>query len=449
MSPRGGMRIRLFKYIDDVRSSYWFLPGLLAILSILLSFLTIALDDILQTEVRETLGFLWGGGPEGTRGLLETVAGSMITVAGVTFSVTMVALSLASSQFGSRLLRNFMADTGNQIVLGTFISTFLYSLLVLRTVRTGDDEFVPYISVTIAILLSIASIGVLIYFIHHVTLIMQSSYVVAEVAKDLFRTIERVFTKSEGEASQREVEIDGKLQMPESFDEGCIQIISNNSGYIQAVDDKKLLELSHKHDLFFKIPYRPGHFIIENYPIMFLYPKERLDDKERKKIVRAFIIGRERTHAQDVEYAIEQLVELAVRALSTGINDPFTANTCIDWLGAALAKMSEMEFPSNMRLDENGIVRILYERPFTFEGLINASFNQIRQNSEGSLSVRIRLLEALTLIAAHTQQEENLLILDEHIEMIYQDAQQEELNPEDMDDLRQRYLKFKNRDFGN
>jgi uncharacterized membrane protein len=443
------MRIRLSKYIGDIRSSYWFIPSLMAVLSILLSFLTIFLDDILQADVIETIGFLWGGGPEGTRGLLETVAGSMITVAGVTFSVTMIALSLASSQFGSRLLRNFMADTGNQIVLGTFISTFLFSLLVLRTVRTGDDEFVPYISVTVAILFAIASIGVLIYFIHHVTLIMQASYVVAEVAKDLFVTIERVFTRSVGDTSLSDREIGEKSQIPEGFDDVCIQIISNDSGYIQAVDDRKLIRLGQKHDLVFKIPYRPGHFIIKNYPLVYLYPEDRLNDDIRKKILRSFIIGRERTNTQDVEFAIEQLVELAVRALSTGINDPFTVNACLDWLGAALARASEMKFPSNKRYDENNVVRIIYERQFTFKGLIDAAFNQIRQHSKGVLSVKIRLLEALTLIAAHTRQEENLLVLDEHVEMIYRDTQTEELNPEDMDDIRQRYLKFKNRDFVN
>jgi uncharacterized membrane protein len=443
------MRIRLSKFVDDIRSSYWFIPGLMAVLSILLSFLTIFLDDILQTEVRETIGFLWGGGPEGTRGLLETVAGSMITVAGVTFSVTMIALSLASSHFGSRLLRNFMSDTGNQIVLGTFISTFLFSLLVLRTVRAGDDAFVPYISVTIAILFAIASIGVLIYFIHHVTLMMQASYVVAEVAEDLFLTIERVFKRSVGDTLLSDSEIAEKSELPESFDDKCIQILSNDSGYIQAVDERKLLKLSQKHDLVLKIPYRPGHFIIKNYPLILLYPEDRLNDGIRKKILRAFIVGRERTNTQDVEYAIEQLVELAVRALSTGINDPFTANACLDWMGAALAKASEMKFPSNKRFDENDVVRIVYERQFTFKGLIDAGFNQIRQQSKGVLSVRIRLLEALILIAAHTRLEENLLVLDEHVEMVYQDAQSEDLNPEDMDDFRQRYLKFKSRDFVN
>lgn len=442
------MQVRLLKYFDDIRSSYWFLPGLMAVLSILLSFLTIVLDGILQTEVRETLGFLWGGGPEGTRGLLETLAGSMITVAGVTFSVTMVALSMASSQFGSRLLRNFMADTGNQVVLGTFISTFLYSLLVLRTVRTGEDEFVPYISVTVAIVLAIASIGVLIYFIHHVALIMQAPYVVGEVAKDLLKTIERVFVNAVDEEGRAGGELEEQAELPEAFEEEAVQILAKESGYLQAVDDKGLLELGRKHDLVFKLPYRPGHFIISKYPLMLLYPKERLNDEIRKKVVKAFFIGRERTHTQDVEFALEQLVELAVRALSTGINDPFTATSCIDWLGAALAKVSEMNFPSNARYDDDGILRIIYERPFTFEGLINAAFNQIRQNSAGNLSVKIRLLEALTLIAAHSNREENLLILDEHVEMVYQDVQNEALNPEDQDDLEQRYLIFKNRDYG-
>jgi uncharacterized membrane protein len=441
------MKIRLQKHFDDIRSSYWFLPSLMAIFSILLSFITITLDDALQTDLRATIGFLWGGGPEGTRGLLETVAGSMITVAGVTFSVTMVALSMASSQFGSRLLRNFMADTGNQIVLGTFISTFLYSLLVLRTVRTGDDEFVPYISVTVAILLATASIGVLIYFIHHVALIMQAPFVVSQVAKDLFNTIDRVFPEGEGKGKRIENGNEEQDKAPDSFAEEAEPIMAQNTGYLQAVDDDGLINLSRKHDLLFKLPHRPGHFIISEYPIIYAWPKERLDDEAKKKLAKAFIIGGERTHAQDVEFAIEQLVELAVRALSTGINDPFTAISCIDWLGAALTMVMERNFPSPYRYDEDGNLRMIIERPATFEGLTNAAFNQIRQNAEGSLSVSIRLLEALTLIAAHSRLEKNLQILEEHADMVYQDARKEGLNPEDLDDLKQRYEKFKNRDF--
>jgi uncharacterized membrane protein len=181
------MQIRLIKYWEDLRSSYWFVPGAMAVGAILLSFATIALDGYFRAEVLRSLGFIWSGGPEGARGLLQAVAGSMITVAGVTFSITMVALSFASSQFGSRLLRNFMSDTGNQVVLGTFVATFIYCLLVLRTVRSGDDaEFIPYLSVTVGLVMALVSLMFLIYFIHHMALTMQAPYVIGELANDVF-----------------------------------------------------------------------------------------------------------------------------------------------------------------------------------------------------------------------------------------------------------------------
>jgi uncharacterized membrane protein len=220
-----------------------------------------------------------------------------------------------------------------------------------------------------------------------------------------------------------------------------------NTGYLQAIDVNGLLKLSRKHDLLFKLPHRPGHFIIKDYPIISVWPKARIDDEVKKKIAQGFIIGRERTHTQDVEYAIEQLVELAVRALSTGINDPFTAISCIDWLGATLAELTERDFPSPYRFDDDGNLRVIIERPVTFEGLTNAAFNQIRQNANGSLSVSIRLIEAITLIAAHSRLEKNVEILEEHVDMVFQDARKEGLNSEDLDDLKQRYQKFKMREF--
>ncbi len=158
----------------------------------------------MQYDWVDKLGWIYTRGPDGARAVLSTIAGSMITVAGVVFSVTIVALSLASNQFGPRLLRNFMRDRGNQIVLGTFVATYLYCLLVMRTVQGMDgSQFVPHLSVTVAILMAVASLGVLIYFIHHVAVSIQAPELIANVAHELHEAIDRLFPEELGYAPRK------------------------------------------------------------------------------------------------------------------------------------------------------------------------------------------------------------------------------------------------------
>lgn len=434
------MRVRIINLWEEIRSSYWFVPMLMGAIAVAASFVTLALDNEYSFELGRELGLVWGGGPEGARGLLETVAGSMITVAGVTFSITIVALSQASSQFGPRLLRNFMRDTGNQIVLGTFIATFTYCLLILRTIRAdGDQEFVPYISITIGILLALFSLGVLIYFIHHAALSIQAPYVIAEVAEDLFHTIDQLFPGQVGRSKDDIEEAQAEDDIPDNFMEEACPVEVERSGYLQAVDMEKLLHIAESNDLILCLKNRPGHFMIEGYPVVLAWPEERLDEEHARQIQDAFIIGRERTHTQDLEFAIDQLVEVAVRSLSTGINDPFTAINCIDWLGAAVARLAEKDFPSPYRYDRQGFLRLYIERPFTFEGVVNAAFNQIRQYADRSAAVRIRLLEAIALISAHTKNEADRQVLRQHALMIEQASREVLPEEKDREDVEERF----------
>jgi uncharacterized membrane protein len=184
------MREKLAVFWDSLRSSFWFVPTMMALGAATLSIVTIDTDRVSNAAFANSLGFIWSGGAEGARSILSTIAGSMITVAGVVFSITIVALTLASSQFGPRLLRNFVRDRGNQITLGTFISTFMYCVLVLRTVRVKDEgNFVPFVSVTCGIALAVASIGVLIFFIHHVSRSIQAEFLIAKVGEEFRNSI--------------------------------------------------------------------------------------------------------------------------------------------------------------------------------------------------------------------------------------------------------------------
>ncbi len=432
------MQIRLLTWLEDLRTNYWFVPTVMAGLAVLLSFATIAIDERMEVEFARSIGFIWTGGPQGARGLLTAVASSMITVAGVTFSITIVALSLASQQFGPRLLRNFMRDRGNQIVLGTFIATFVYSLLVLRTVReTPDAEFVPFLSTTIALLLALASLGVLIFFIHHTALSIQAPIVISEVARDLMAQIDSIFPDELGRGEEREASQENKL--PETSRQS---ICAHSEGYLEAVDTDKIMQVARESDLCLWLNVRPGDFLVKGTVMTEAYPAERVTDEAADRLCRAFVTGRQRTQTQNIEYLIDQLVEVAVRALSSGVNDPFTALNCIDWLGAVLSRLAERRFPDVHRYDDDHVLRVVVVHPETFAGITNAALDQIRQYADSSVAVQIRLLEMLTEVLEHTQGEEDRHPLRQQAEMIWDQGCSSGMRPGDQQDLRKRYEIF-------
>lgn len=414
--------VKLNKYWDSLQSSYWFLPSLMALAGIILAFTILWLDQTSSVKTGE-LQWIYQGGPEGARGLLSSVAGSMITVAATAFSITIVALQLAASNFGPRLLRNFMQDTGNQAVLGTFIATFLYCLLVLRTIHGQNyNPYVPQLSVTVGLLLTVASIGVLIYFIHHASMIIQASHVIKSVASELDEAIDRLFPEEIGHS-----ELDNRPP-PEGllteFDAQAYPLKSTNTGYLQIIDEQLLLELASKHNLLLHIQSKPGDFVVQSSCLVLAYPGNRISQKLNKEINRAFLLGRERTEQQDIQFPINQLVEIALRALSPGINDPFTAIRCVDRLGAALTQLVQRPVPSAYRYDTEGKLRVIAE-PVPFEALIDGAFSQIRRYGVADVAVTVRLLDAIALIANHTTNSTYQSILQQHAEIILESSNQQ------------------------
>jgi uncharacterized membrane protein len=435
--------VKLGKFWDSLHSSYWFLPTIFAFVAIALAFVMLSLDRAGYYGSLEKWGWIYTGGANGAREVLSSVASSTIGIAATAFSITIVALQLAASNFGPRLLRNFMQDTGNQIVLGTFIGTFIYSLLVLRTIRgDGDDynSFVPQLAVTVGLLLALASIGVLIYFIHHASTIIQVSHVIAETSADLDRAIDRLFPEKIGQgASQLEQPV---KELPTDFESNIYGVKANSNGYLQAIDNEELMKFASKHDLLLRLNYRPGKFIVKGSELMMVYPRERITRKLVKKLDDAFILGKERTEQQDVEFPIEQLVEIALRAISPGINDPFTAIRCIDRLSAGLSHLAQRDFPSPYRYDDRKNLRVIAER-VTFAGLMDTAFNQIRQYGKSDVAVTIRLLEAIATIARYTSTKKEREILLRHAEMIKRDSQQAISEELDKKDIEERYLTIK------
>lgn len=337
------MRAYLQQLVYRIRGSYWFIPSLMVIGAILLSQGAIWIDREIGNQWLKDFWFASMNQPDGARALLATVAGSMITVAGVTFSLTILAVSHATSHFGPRLLDNFMRDRGNQVTLGTFVATFLYCLLVLRVVRgsgaSGDGGFdvgvfVPQLSLLIALVLTIASVAELIYFIHHVPDSIHISTVLRRLSNDMSAKFDELYPETVGDPLQK----DEEEQMP-SFDFAhCIR--SKTSGYLQGIDDTELMEFAKSHQAVIRLLRRPGDFIRENEPIADATRIEGWCDDDADHVCHGFAIGFARTPTQDAFFILNEFVEIATRALSPGVNDPFTAMQCIDWLSVGLVKLS-------------------------------------------------------------------------------------------------------------
>jgi uncharacterized membrane protein len=404
------------KLWDSLHSSYWFIPMLMAIGAVVLAFTLVSLDRAGKAGPIEQLGWVYAGGPDGARAVLSAVAGSLATVTATAFSITIVALQLAASNFGPRLLRNFMQDTGNQLVLGTFIATFIYCLLVLRTIHGEDyNLFVPQLSVTVGIVLAITSIGVLIYFIHHASTIIQASHIITEVSHDFDQAIDRLFPEEIGQGiseSQRPIG-----EIPEQFEQEAGAIRVTDAGYLQMIDDDTLMKLASHHDLLIRLQARPGQFLVKGNELVKVYPRERVDRSLADYIKKSFILGRERTEQQDIEFPINQLVEIALRAISPAVNDPFTAIRCIDRLSAGLSSLAQRQFPSPYRYDQAQNLRVIAQ-VVTFERLVDQAFNPIRQYAQSDSAVTIRLLVAITRIAEANCYATYQFILRHHAEMI-------------------------------
>ena len=412
------MRVLVFRAWGRVRSSFWFLPVAMASGAMVLAFATVALESPVTDWLTRNWGLTFTSGAEGASSLLAAIAGSMITIAGVVFSMTLVALSLASSQLGPRLLRNFMRDTTTQVVLGTFVATFLYCLLVLRTIRRAEETvFVPHLSVTLGVMLAVVSVGVLIYFIHHVSVSIQANEIVAQVGKELIEEIDRLFPESIGRGAPRIPKEPPDAGFLETFDREARPIGSAGDGYLQFVDGDALMALAVQEDIVIQLERRPGDYVVATRPLVLIWPGSRITDQLVDRVNSAFALGNQRSSGQDIVFAVNQLVEIAIRALSPGVNDPFTAVTCVDHLGSALCRLAERDMPSPYRHDAQDQLRVITP-VFTFPEVTDAAFNQIRQYGRSSAAVTIRLLETIAEIAESLHRPEDRTALLRHARMI-------------------------------
>lgn len=402
------MKTQLANLWEKVHTSYWFVPTLMVGLAVILAFAMIWVDiTYVQGKGLPTyLGFplLYSGGMEGARELLSTIAASVITIAGVTFSITIVALSMAGSQFGPMVLRNYMRSTGSQMVMGIFAGTFIYCLLILRAIEGNSEEgFELQASVTGAVILALMSIYAFIYFIHHEAESIKAGSVIQAAYEELRHGIDHLYPQDMGEGQDPQAnDPDEETVLAAYEDRQPMTVHVERAGYLQAVNGERLMTLAQKHDILFHLCYKPGDFLMPDSPLVRCYGGQPLGEEQQRQIKGAFLIGSKRTPEQDAEFTINELVQITLRALSPSLNDPQTAMLCIDHLGASLSILSRRRFPSRYRYDSRQQLRVI-ARVSTFTDFAMAAFHQIGYNCGPQETVRRHLVSVLKSIASHTE----------------------------------------------
>ncbi len=380
---------------EAVQSSYWFVPSLMVVLAAAAAVGLLEADRRLGAEWVTGVRWVYSGDGDGARDVLSMIAGSMITVAGVTFSIIMVVLPLATQQYGPRLIRNFLRDPGTEVVLGTFIATFVFCTLVLRAVRTGDEgtAFVPYLSVTAGVVTALLSLAVLIYFIQHVAASIRVENVIRSAVHDVEHTLHELFPSRVGsEPDTGDAPAGGKA--PGRAEGVPRPVPAGRSGYIEHLDGSGLVDLAAEHDLVVELLHRPGDYVSAGEPVARIWRAGEDADELAAKVRERLFIGRQRTPLHDLVFAAERLTEIAARALSPSTNDPFTAVNCIDELSALLVRFANVEPPSPYRCDDEGRIRLIVV-PVTFPELLREVYGPLRLYGAEHPAVLEGLLQAL------------------------------------------------------
>jgi uncharacterized membrane protein len=426
---------------EVLRTNLWLVPGVEVVAAIALFTGTLALDKAAYRGDFGLPSWVIAGSADAARQILTSIAAAVITVVGVVFSIILVTLTLASTQFGPRMLRNFIRDRGTQLTLGTFVATFIYAVLVLVSIGPGPrGDFVPHIGVTVTLALMVADMAVLIYFIHHTASAIQLPNVIASIAADLSGAIEEAQGNGSDvaagaatapECGPSSAELLTRMEM----EGGTVK--AADSGYVQFIRLRSMVRFAEQANAVISLHHRPGHFIVQGHIIGTVWPSEAAA-KVNEALARAHIAGPYRTLTQDVSFGIDQLVEIAIRALSPAVNDTFTAMTCVDWLGDSLCKIVKWWHPARVHRDEQGFVRVIAPQP-SYERLVQRSFEKIRQASMGMPAIMIRQLDAIAKIMVETAGPAQRRVLLDQAEMIQRASERTVSEEADRADVRRNF----------
>jgi uncharacterized membrane protein len=408
----------------NLNASLWFLPVLMVLVFLGLAYVLVHIDPGLSKEWERQYPLLFGAGAEAARSMLAALATSMITVAALIFTLTLTTLAQVSSQYSPRVIWTYMRDRGNQVVLGSFVGIFAYCLVVLRTVRgTEKEEFLPSLAVAFALVLALLSIGVLIYFIHHIASSIDASNIVQHIMHETKGAMRQLFPTETGQAAD-----DSEAQhWDEHAEERTWHTVpALVSGYLQSVDDQLLLQVARKWHCVVRMELAPGGYVAEGSPLVSVAPEDGaapLPPRVDQQLHHAYVIGSQRTIEQDAGFGLRQIVDIALKALSPGVNDTSTAIVCIDHLGDLVAYLSSRDFGTPLRSEESeNRVLLISKRP-TYADYVSTAFDQIRTSGSANVAVLLRLLSALHTVAQRTPSPARRRVLHQQSELIAEAAE--------------------------
>lgn len=428
---------------EELRTSLWLVPALLVGVAAVLFLVTYELDLAVYHGKLSLPWWIRKGSADAGRQVLSAIAASVITVVGVVFSITVLALTLASQQFGPRMMRNFVRDRGNQVTLGVWVATFVYSVLALGSITSfpHGPDFVPYISITVSEILLVVDVLVLIYFIHHVAKSIQLPEVIAGVARDLISAVDAEFPDGTDHTGVTGAEDAGTARSVTDLllllEEEGVTVPATRSGYLQFVGYGQLVAIAERTDSVIRLAHRPGHFVVEGRALATVWPPASAVQVARA-LAQTHVTGPHRTLMQDPVFAIDQLVEICIRALSPAVNDTFTALTCIDWLSAGLCRISTRTLAEGVYRDRTGAVRLIEFDP-SYARMVNRAFDKIRQCAGHMPAVVIRLVDSLAHIMEYTTNPEQRVVLVRQADMILRAAEESITEEDDLIDIRSRH----------
>jgi len=380
--------------LDELRGSYWPIPVFMTLGAGTLALAMIQVEDIFSPQYQGLFAWMVLGDQEGALAVMSVIAGSMATIAGVVFSINLVALTLASAQFGPRLLRNFMRDRVNQIAFGAFTGVFLYSLIVLMAIA---PDRVPKLACAIAVLLAVMALFMLIYFIHHTVTSIQVSGLTEGISREIGIQLKCLFPEAIGEAPPEAAPAD-VIVLQETLRAEGVDLTSRARGFLRVIDHKALMATMERLDSQIELLVAPGTFVGVGYTLARVAPRGRMSQENLDELRSLFVVGAQRSAVQDLGFLIDQLTEIAVKALSPGINDPETAVTCAQHLGALIAAAASRDMPTGARVDDAGRVRVLAPT-MTFDDLVATCLDPIRRYGCGHAAVVLALCDVLTRCA--------------------------------------------------
>jgi uncharacterized membrane protein len=415
-------------------------PFALCLAAGLLFLVTVEVDHAVARGSVTLPGWISVGGPDDARAILGALLGAVSTVLALIFSVALLVLSIAVSQFGPRMLNRFVRDGITQLTLGLFMATFVYTLLAFVVTRQqGGRQFVPQLTLCSSVALVVLSFVFLVIFSHRVATSIQTQNVVAAIVADLDAAIiewladSGTHTEPIG-APAAAAELDALLSRCAA--EGAV-VRASRTGFIQEIAHLDLVAAAERAEAVVRLLYRPGQFVMGDSVLGYVIPPDRAAALA-PLVARHVRIGTNRTLTQDLEFGVAQLVEIALRALSPAINDTFTGLTCIDWLGDELRAFFRGQERSGAWLGSSGTVRLV-RPPLRAARLVKTAFDQIRQAASGNPAVSIRLLQTFGRLARQVDNPRVREALAQQAEAVWEAASTDTLVKSDRADVEAAY----------